>query len=79
MVKSVDDLKTELTEAVQELSLLTKEYSSKNLSAAPLDTGPVPSMIPEDLTALMEKIQGATKRIDELKKSLYGDSPTIVS
>ena len=79
MVKSVDELKSELTNAVQELSALTNEYSAKNLSANPLDTGPVPSMAPEDLTALMEKIQEATKRIDELKKKLYGDSPPIVA
>ena len=65
--------------AVQELSVLTKEYTSKNFSATALDTGPMPSMAPEDLTALMEKIQEATKRIDKLKKSLYGDFPTIVS
>jgi len=79
MAQSVDDLKSELTKVVQELSVLTKEYSSKNLSATPLDTGPVPSMAPEDLKALMEQIQEATKRIDELKKRLYGDSPPIVS
>ena len=65
--------------AVQELSVLTKEYTSKNLSATPLDTGAIPSMEPEDLTTLMEKIQEATKRIEDLKKKIYGDSPTIVS
>ena len=35
MVNSVDDRKTALTNAVQELSILTKENSSKNLSASP--------------------------------------------
>jgi hypothetical protein len=79
MVKSVDDLESEFTDAVQELSGLTKEYNSKNLSATPLDVGPEPLMAPEDLTALMERIQEATKRIDELKKKLYGDAPPIVS
>lgn len=54
--------------AVQELSVFTKEYTSKNLSATALDTGPVPSMALEDLKALMEQIQEATKRIDELKQ-----------
>ena len=79
MVKSVDDLKSQLTDAVQELSGLTKEYNSKNLSATPPDTGPEPLMPPEDLTALMERIQEATKRIDELKRKLYGHAPPIVS
>ena len=55
MAPEVDDLKSELTNAVQKLA------------------------VPEDLTALMEKIQEATKRIDELKRKLYGDAPPIVS
>lgn len=78
MGKSVDDLKSELTRAVQELSALTKEYNSKSLTATPLDRGPVPSIAPKDLTVLLGQIQEATRRINELEKQLYGDSPLIV-
>lgn len=35
MVNAVDDLKTELTKAIQELSVLTQEHSSKNLVLSP--------------------------------------------
>ena len=72
MVQSDDDLRTELIKAIQELSALTQEYGSKNISATPLDSGPVLSMPPADLRVLTEKLQKVNKHIDDLKEKLWG-------
>ena len=64
MTETYEELDAELVSATNEWSILTSEYTARNISNIPLDDGHIPMLPMAGIEELTHKLQAAKERYD---------------